>query len=108
MKKSMIALALVLSPFTSFAAATISCQGVEDADKTVILFVNQQKIVQLRIQTQGSIPKAFAVREVRTNANTSMYSLSGVADLLEVKNSVLNEQGGWLRIGSKRFECDSN
>ncbi len=105
MKKSIIALALVLSPLAALAGSTVSCDGV-DSDKTLSLFINQQKIVQVRVQAQGSLPHAFAVHEVRTNSNTSIYSMSGSAELLEVQNSVLNQQGGWLRLGSKRFECN--
>ena len=105
MKKSIIALALVLSPLATLAGTSVSCDGV-DSDKILSLFINQQKIVQLRIQAQGSLPQVFAVHEVRTNSNTSIYSMSGSADLLEVENSVLNQQGGWLRLGSKRFECN--
>lgn len=83
MKKSIIALALVLSPLATLAGTSVSCDGV-DSDKTLSLFINQQKIVQVRIQAQGSLPRAFAVREVRTNSNTSIYSMSGSAELLEI------------------------
>ena len=108
MKNLIFALALVLSPLTSFSATSVSCQGINEPDKSLVLYINGQKLVQVRVQTQGSLPKAFSVREIRSESTTSTYSMSGGAGLLLVENSVLNNQGGWLKMGSKRFECDSH
>lgn len=104
MKKILATLTLILAPTFSFAASTVTCEGV--TNKTVILFVNGSKIVQMRVQSEGSLPKGFATQLVRIQANTSLYTVSGVGGFLEVQNTALNNQGGWLTFAGQRFDCN--
>lgn len=108
MKNLIITLALALSPTLALASSMISCPDVTNPDTTVLLFVNNSKIAQLRIQKQGSLPKAFAVQEVRVEDTISIYTVSGVAGFLTVDNSALENNGGALSFAGKRFVCESN
>ncbi len=108
MKKLTALLLLILSPNLSFASSAITCQSLSGEDKSLLLLVKNNKVVQLRVQSQGSLPKVFKTNSVRNNGTVSVYSLVGSSSLLEVQNSTLDGQGGRARFSGQRFECDSN
>ncbi len=108
MKKTFLALALLLLPLTSFAATTVTCFGRTYIDQSLTLTVANSKLTMVLIHTQGSSPMAYAAREVRSLGTTSLYFLSGISDLLEVQNKVLHQQAGWLNIGNEKFDCQAN
>lgn len=106
--KKLIFSIVILSAFNVFAGLPTFCQGLVDANKTLLLFMSGTKITQVKVQTQGSLPKVFGATEVNRQDLTTIYRLSGVPGLVEVQNTVLNGQGGWLSIGSNRFDCEAN
>lgn len=106
MKFSLVTLALMLSPILSLAGSTVTCDGVSDPNITVIVYINNAQILQMRAQPQGSLPPSSGVRLARNNGQTSLYTVSGVGGFLEVQNSVLRNEGGWLTFAGQRFECN--
>lgn len=108
MKKAVLTLVLLLSPLSSFAATTVTCFGRTYIDQSLTLTVANSKLTMVLIHTQGSSPKAYAAREVRSLGKTSLYFLSGISDLLEVQNKVLHQQRGWVSVGNEKFDCQAN
>ena len=106
MKFFLATLALLLSPSLSFAGSTVTCDGVSDSSITVILYVNNAQILQMRAQPQGSLPPSSGIRLARNNGQSSLYTVSGVGGFLEAQNSVLRNEGGWLTFAGQRFECN--
>ena len=106
MKISLLVLSFLLTPLSSFASANVACHDQMTTD--VVLFINNSKIVQVRVQRQGSLPNVFSAQEVRELGDSMLYSVSGAAGLMEVKKSVLENQGGWLKFNGQNFDCDSN
>ena len=107
MKKTLITLSLILAPLASFAGIRINCSGTS-SDDSLLLFINNSKIVQVRVQTQGSFPKTFGAQQVSEHSNSALYRLSGFPGLMEVEKDVINGQGGWIRLKGNRYSCDSN
>lgn len=108
MKKLTALLLLILAPNLSFASSTIACQSLSGEDRSLILLVKNDKVFQLRIQSQGSLPKVFKTNKIRNNGKVSVYSVVGTASLLEIQNSTLDGQGGSAKFSGQRFECNSN
>ena len=106
MKKILVALTLILSPSLSFAASTITCDGISNPSITVILVVKNGKILGMRSQPAGSLPPSNGIRLARVKAQSSLYTVSGVGGFLEIQNTVLRNEGGWLTFSGERFECN--
>ena len=106
MKKTLLILSVVLAPLASFAGLIVSCQGATSA-RALALFINAGKIVQVRVQNQGALAKAFRAQQVSEVPESALYSLSGLPGLMEVEKSVIKGQGGWLLLEGDRFDCDS-
>lgn len=109
MKILITVLTLVLSPVLSLAStASVSCQSLSGDDKSLVLLINDNKVVKLKIQSQGSLPKVLTANEIRNDGSVSVYSISGNSALLEVQNTVIDGQGGRAKLAGQRFECESN
>ncbi len=106
MKKMLAILTLILAPTLALAGSNVTCDGVSDPNITLILIVKNAKILQMRAQPQGSLPPSFGIRFARDNGRSSLYTVSGVGGFLEVQNSVLRNEGGWLTFAGERFECN--
>lgn len=106
MKKILTTLSLILAPTLAFAGSNVTCDGVSDSNITLILIVKNAQILQMRAQPPGSLPPSSGVRLARNNGRTSLYTVSGVGGFLEVQNSVLRNEGGWLTFAGERFECN--
>ncbi len=107
MKNLTVILILILLPALSLAAS-ISCQSLSGDDKSLVLLVNEHKVIQLKIQQQGSLPKVLKANEIRNDGSASVYSIVGSSALLEVQNTIIDGQGGRAKLAGQRFECDSN
>ena len=109
MKKLTAILLITLSPVLSLAStASISCQNLTGDDKSLVLFINDSKVIQLKVQSQGSLPKVLKAHEIRNDGTISLYSLVGHSALLEIQSKVLDGLGGRAKFSGERFECDSN
>ncbi len=108
MKKLTAILILILLPALSFASSTITCQALSGDDKSLVLFVSGNKVSQLKVQSQGSLPKVLKTNEIRNDGSVSVYSVVGNSALLEIQNTVIDGQGGRAKFSGERFECDSN
>ena len=107
MKKTLLTLSLILAPLATFAGMTVNCDGVS-SESSLVLFINNSKIAQVRLQNQGSAPRAFGAQQVSEHSDSALYRLSGLPELMEVEKTVVNGQGGWLRLQGNRYSCDSN
>jgi hypothetical protein len=108
MKKLILALALSLASVASYSAQLTTCNGVTNSDRTILLAINDAKIVQVRVQTNGSLPHVLIAHTASTNAVSTLFTIMGVNDIMEVENTVLALNAGWLRLGSEKFECEAN
>lgn len=108
MKKTLLALSLSLFAISSFASSMMTCESMTGSDSTLILAVNGGKLVQMRVQNQGSLPHVLMTHLISTNNSTSIYTIMGSADQLQLDNSVLREESGQARVGDERFDCLPN
>ncbi len=107
MKKLLLTVSLILAPLSSFAGKKVNCDGSSSND-SLLLFINNSKIVQVRILAEDTFPKTFRAQLVSEQSNTALYRLSGFPGLMDVQNEVINGQGGWLRLQGYRYFCDAN
>ena len=108
MKKLTIALMVSLFSITAWSATLITCDGMTNSNRTLLLAIQNEKLLQVRVQTEGSGTRAFAVNQISTNENSSFYTMLGTTNIVEIQNTVLRLDGGWLNIGHEKFACDSN
>ena len=106
MKNTFLILSVIFTPLASFAGFTVNCDG--NSDHSLSLYINNSNVSQVKIQTQGSLPKVFGAQLVSIRGDSVVYKLSGLSGLMEVEKEVLGGAGGWLRLESQNFNCDSN
>lgn len=109
MKKLMITLFAFFFSFSAWSYTLINCDGITMSNSNLLLAIDNEQLLQVRIQaTAGSHPRALITNLVSKNQNSSLYSIAGSPEIMEIENSVLRLDGGFLRIGEQRFTCDSN
>jgi len=108
MKKTLLAITISLFAMSSYANTLVTCEGTTNPDRTLILAIRNGKLLQLRVQNQGSLPRVLMTNVISANANTTIYTIMGSIDLLELQNSVLSEGSGEARMAGERFNCFEN
>lgn len=110
MKTIFINLMILLLSLPAFSASLVTCDGLTNSDRTLILAIRETKLVQVRVQTQGSLPHALIATLLSTHGNTSIYTIMGMGpvEILELENSVLRLEGGKAEMAGDRFDCASN
>ena len=105
MKHAFLTITLLLGSSMAFAnSLTATCENAS-GNKTVTLFINEDKITRVGVQTQGSLAKMFSAKEFKMGTKTSIYTLNGSSGTLEVDNNVLIGGGGRLTMLNERFNC---
>ncbi len=106
MKNTFLILSIIFTPLASFAGFTVNCDG--NSNRSLLLYINNSNITRVQIQTDGSLSKVFGAQLVSIRGDSVVYKLSGLSGLMEVEKDVLAGEGGWLRLESQNFNCDSN
>lgn len=106
MKKMTLALLVSLFSVSAFSATFVVCDGI-NTGRNLVLAINDAKLVQVRVQTEGSHPRAFAVNAISSDDNMSFFVLAGTSEIVEVRNSVLLFDGGLVNVGDEKFVCEA-
>lgn len=96
--------------FASFANAQINiinCDGLNGTNNSLTLVVLGQNLKQIRVQTNGSLPRAFIPNRIlHQNINgIILYTITGMSGMLEVDNQVLAGEAGIVRLENDEFSC---
>lgn len=107
MKKMTLALLVSVFSLSASAATFITCDGITSSNRTLMLAIKDAQLLQVRVQTAGSHPRAFAVNSISEDDNNSFYSIAGSSDIVAIQNSVLLLDGGLVNIGAEKFVCEA-
>ena len=99
---------LSMTTLASSSPATISCSGLSNPDLSMTLFILDGSLRQIRLNEDGSFPRAFGINKISENETSAFYSLLGTIYTLEIQKSVIELNGGWLTLDRERFNCEAN
>jgi hypothetical protein len=108
MKKTLLAVSLSLVTISSYATSLVTCEGITNSDHSLILGMRDGRLLQVRVQAQGSLPHVLLVNLISSINHTSLYTITGSMDKLEIANSVLREEGGQAIMAGEQFNCAAN
>lgn len=109
MKKITLVLFASLFSLSAWSYNMVACDGITMPNSSLLLVVDNEQLLQARIQTSASThPRALVTNLISSNQDSSFFSVAGSSVLLEVENSVLRLEGGLLNLGDKRFVCGAN
>lgn len=92
---------------TAYSATLIQCDSHSN-DHSLLMYVNGNKLVNLRIQEPNSFPRALNFSYVTKNEQYTTYVIAGTSALLDIENAVLNFQNGSASLNGEHFYCVPN
>ena len=110
MKKSSLILSLVATILFSLNARAeyhfANCSSIQGNPHLMTLVLANQNLLQIRIR-MGTRARAFMAtkQEVQNIEGVTLYSIRGVAGVMELDNQILTGNSGLVKFPNDEFSC---
>lgn len=83
------------------------CESILGNNQLLQLIIFNKDVRQITIQTPGHLAKPFITTRVlqQNNENLTLYTVSGLDGFMQVENSVLHNENGYVRFSHDEFYC---
>lgn len=104
---TILSITLLLSLSAHADYNTINCESIRGTGHILSLIVFNQDLKQVRVEANNRRPHPLVPTKVSIQSieGITVYSLLGMASLLEVDNKVLEGNGGIVKLENDEFSC---